>query len=300
MTQHFMATSDKTNTKIEAINYDFFGTKKTNRYLIDVYRECIEKLIVANVLIEVWAGTKRHHKHTVGKNCNFCAVFYQIYYSCIDSLYLHIRLLFSEKEPLLAASFLKAVMGLNIQDFEKHYNEKYGYKLSKTDKKAIASLLSSAPTAQADLSKLYLKRVEPYQSFSFHHPDDGKYYAVKTTTESHEGVRVVTHTKSSKFSRDLRAAKEMLDLFGSIVRQYLKVSSTYFHALKIYPESYVLETCKLLGVQLDEKALSTVVLNAEKNTEGMIHVLECSGGLHSHNGLVFAKILPNAGTNTDC
>lgn len=284
--------------KLAKINANFFGKEKTNRYLLDVFKECIEKLIITNVLIEVWAGTKRHHEHTQGKNCNFCLVFYQIYYSCIDSLFLHIRLLFSGKEPLLATAFLDSLTDLSIKDFEDYYRKEYDYTLKEADKSLIQELLLSVQATKDSLSKLYLKRVEPYQSFAFHQPVDGIYYSVKTTTEGREGVKVVTHTKNSKFRRDLRSAKEMLDLLSDIIHPYLKVSSTYYHTLKLDPKSYVFEICNLLGVEMEKKSLDNAITNATIHTEKMIHILECSGGLKSHNGLVFKKIETAFNKNT--
>lgn len=276
--------------KLAEINANFFGKENTNRYLLDVFRECIEKLIISNVLIEVWAGTKRHHEHTKGTNCSFCLMFYQIYYSGIDSLFLHLRLLFSGKEPLLASAFLDSVLDLTIKDFEDYYRKEYEYSLTKADKSLVKSLLSNVQKTKDDLSELYLKRVHPYQSFAFHQPVDGRYYTVTTKTEGREGIKVVTHTKNSKFRRDLRSAKEMLDLLSDVIHPYLKVSSTYYHTLKIDPKSYVYDISDLLGVKLDDKLLKNAITNATLHTEKMIHILDCSGGLKSHNGLVFQKI----------
>lgn len=292
----------KTNPElaIQSINNKFLGDNKTNRYLLDIYRETVEKLIVTNVLVEVWAHTKRNHTHTRGSNCSKCAVFLQIYHSCVDSVFLHLRLLFSMKEPFLADKFLIAINSLTIDDFEAYYLSKYDCVLTPNDKRSIKSLIDASLLVKPKLETLYIKRIEPYQSYVFHQQADGSYYTVNTRTEAQEGMKVVIHSKNTKFSRDLRSAKEMLDLLGGIVHQYLKVSSTYFHTLKLNPKSYVTEISELLGVELDKKTLSNVILNAEKNTEDMVHLLECSGGLKSHNGLVFAKIDSLKGQGDRC
>lgn len=286
---------------VKEINEKFFGDEKTHRYLLDVYRECAEKLIVANVLVEVWAKTKAGHGHVKGRNCNTCAVFFQIYFSCADSIFLHLRLLFSRQEPTLANAFLESVGELNIGDFEAYYYDKYDHKVSEDEQKVIEPLFPLAKDNLLKISSLYLKRVEPYQAFVFHQPKDGKYYKVTTSQRAEEGMKYVTHTLSRKFKHDLRPAKEMLDLLADVIHMYLKVSSKYYHVLKIYPQNYVKEMVWILGVeQVGEKTINDMVNNAIKNTEKMIHILECSGGLNSHNGLVFSKINSALGTDANC
>ena len=48
------------------------------------------------------------------------------------------------------------------------------------------------------------------------------------------------------------------------------------------------------------QAVEDMITNANKHTEDMIHLLECSGGLNSHNGLVFKKIELAQRTNNTC
>ena len=111
----------------------------------------------------------------------------------------------------------------------------------------------------------------------------------------------VTHTLSRKFKHDLRPAKEMLDLLAEVVHLYLKVSSKYYHVLKIYPQNYVKEMVWILGVeQVGDEAVEDMITNANNHTEDMIHLLECSGGLNSHNGLIFKKIELAQRTNNTC
>ena len=277
--------------KVEEINTKFFGDEKTHRYLLDVYRECVEKLIVANILVEVWAKTKAGHGHVKGRNCSTCAVFFQIYYSCVDSMYLHLRLLFSRKEPVLANAFLESVRDLNVEDYSSYYYSKYEHNINEDEKKVIEPIFSLAKDNLSKISDLYLKRVHSYQTFAFHQPKDGKYYKVTTGQRSDEGMTYVTHTLSLKFKHDLRPAKEMLDLLAEVIHLYLKVSSKYYHVLKINPENYVKEMVWILGVEeVGDKAIKGMITNAKAHTEDMIHLLECSGGLNSHNGLVFSKV----------
>lgn len=286
---------------VEGINEKFFGDEKTRRYLLDVYRECVEKLIVANVLVEVWAKTKSGHGHTKGRNCNTCAVFFQIYFSCVDSMFLHLRLLFSRQEPALADSFLKSVKGLVMDDYRSYYDAKYEYEINEVEQKVIEPLFPLTKDNLSKISTLYLKRIEPYQAFAFHQPKDGKYYKVTTGERAEEGMKYVTYTLSRKFKHDLRPAKEMLELLAEVIHLYLKVSSKYYHVLKIYPQNYVKEMVWILGVeQVGDEAIDNMIANATKNTEKMIHVIECSGGLNSHNGLIFKKIELAQRTNGTC
>jgi hypothetical protein len=283
-------SNSKQDLKIETINENFFGKEKTNRYIMDVYRECVEKLIITNTLIEVWARTKGAHEHTKGRNCSQCALYYQIYHSCTDSLFLHIRLLFSRKEPFLAEAFLNSINDLTVEDFKKYYDTKYEHTLNTAEIEAINELFVLAKTNLAELKSLYMKRIESYQSFAFHQPDDGKYYKVTTTQKKHQGIKFVKYDKRQKFKRDLASAKEMLDLFGDIIHAYLKLTSTYFHVLNLYPKNYVKEVTELLGVELDAKTQNDMENDVITHTEKMVHVLECSDGLNSHNGLEFVKI----------
>ena len=287
--------------KVEDINVMFFGDEKTHRYLLDVYRECVEKFIVANVLVEVWARTKAGHEHVKGRNCNKCAVFFQIYYSCVDSMFLHLRLLFSKKEPALASSFLESVMALEMEDFRKYYDDKYDHEINKEEQNVIAPLFTLADDKAQKISELYLKRVEPYQSFAFHQPKDGKYYKVTKSERADEGMRFVTHTLEKKFKRDLQPAKEMLELIAEVIHLYLRLSSKYYHVLKIYPKNYVEEMVAILGVEsVGEKTISEMITNATIATEKLIHLLECSGGLNSHNGLLVAKLQSALRSSSDC
>lgn len=288
-------------TKVEEINSMFFGDERTHRYLLDVYRECVEKFIVANVLVEVWARTKAGHEHIKGRNCNTCAVFFQIYYSCVDSTFLHLRLLFSRKEPALASSFLESVKALEMKDFKKYYDAKYDHKINKDEQKVIEPLFVLAEDNTQKISDLYLKRVEPYQAFAFHQPKDGKYYKVTTSERADEGMRFVTHTLEKKFKRDLQPAKEMLELIADVIHLYLRLSSKYYHVLKIYPKNYVDEMVSILGVEsVGEKTISEMINNATIATEKLIHLLECSGGLDSHNGLLVAKLQSALRSDSNC
>lgn len=275
---------------IQEINERFFGKEKTNRYIMHIYRDCVEKLIITNTLVEVWARTKGVHEHVKGRNCNQCAVFFQIYHSCADSLFLHLRLLFSREEPYLADTLLKSIKELDIEDFKAYYNTQYEHVLINEEIEAIKPLFTLTEENLSKLAELYMKRVEPYQSFAFHQPHDGKYYKVNTTRKKGEGIKFVTHTKKQKFKRDLAAAKDMLDLLAEVIHLYLKLSSRYFHIFTIYPQNYIKEIAALLGVELDETVVNDLINDAVKRTEKMVHILECSGGLNSHNGLEFAKV----------
>jgi hypothetical protein len=277
--------------RIETINEKYFGDKKTHRYLLDVYRECVEKLITVNVLIEVWAGTKGAHEHTKGRNCSACTVFYQVCFSCIDSLFLHLRMLFSREEYGLADSFLNEVKELSVDDFKSYYKTKYEHEVSEAEQKTIEPLFALARDSLLKISSLYFKRVEPYQAFVFHQPEGGEYYNVTIKRQKGEGINYVTHVKKGKFKRDLQAAKEMLDLAAEVIHLYLKFSSKYYHTLDIYPRTYVKEIVALLGVeQVGKEAIDDIAINATIHSKQMVHVLECSGGLKSHNGLEVAKI----------
>lgn len=276
--------------KIETINERFFGSKKTNRYLVDVYKECAEKLITTNTLLEVWGRTKGAHAHERGKNCNHCAVFFQIYYSCVDSLFLHLRLLLSKEEPFLADDFLKSVKDLSVKDFKSYYQTKYEHSVTKDEEEVIKPLFALVNTNLNKLTELYRKRIEPYQAYAFHSPENGKYYKVNTSVKKGEGIKFVTHKKQPKFKRDLSAAKEMLNLIGKVFHDYLKLTSSYYHVNKIYTENYIKEIISLLGVELNEKDLDDLVKSTAQHTKEIVHVLECSSGLSSHNGLQSIKI----------
>lgn len=277
--------------KIEEINNKYFGSERTHRYLIDVFSECVEKLIVVNVLIEVWMQTNGAHKHDNGRVCNQCKLFYQICFSCIDSLFLHLRLLFSRQEINLANAFLTDLKELITDDFTEYYDSQYNHTLSEDEKKSLDQLFELATDNLPKISDLYMKRVEPYQAFAFHQPEDGKYYKVTTAHRKGEGIKYVTHTRKGKFKRDLEAAKVMLDLIADVIHAYIRLSSSWYHAQNIYPQNYVKETIALLGVEsVSDDITSEIINNATKHTEKMVHLLECSGGLNSHNGLIFKKI----------
>lgn len=286
-------------TKIEQINEDFFGKEKTHRYLLDIYRECAEKLLISHTLADAWLRTKGAHEHTPGRNCNQCVLFFQIYDSCVDSLFLHLRLLFSREESNLADSFLKAVEDLTLDDFKAYYSINYEYDLTSNELNTIKPLPTLAGNTIPKLSKLYIKRIEPYQSYAFHRPKDGRYYEVTTTRTDGEGIKYVTHNLKSKFKKDLWAATQMLNLLSDVIHMYLKVSSTYYHTLKIYPQNYPKEILSLIGVEVGEEVLSIMLKNITQHTKKMVHLLECSGGLNSHHGLIFKK-LTRARSKEEC
>lgn len=276
--------------KIQEINDRFFGEEKTNRYIMHIYRECVDKLIITNTLVEIWSRTKGAHEHVRGKNCVQCAVFFQIYHSCVDSLFLHLRLLFSREEPYLAYALLKSIRELDIEDFNLYYSTQYKHVLINEEIKATKPLFTLATENLSKLAELYMKRVEPYQSFAFHQPYNGKYYKVNTTHEKGEGIKFVTHIKKQKFKRDLSTAKDMLDLIAEVIHLYLKLSSKHFHIFTIYPQNYTKEIIALLGVELSETVTNELIDDTFKRTEKMIHVLECSGGLNIHNSLVHKQV----------
>lgn len=276
--------------KVQEINDTFFGEEKTNRYIVHIYRECIDKLIITNTLVEVWSRTKGAHEHARGNNCVHCAVFFQIYNSCADSLFLHLRLLFSREEPCLADALLRSIGKLDIEDFKSYYITQYEHVLIDEEIKSIKPLFTLTAQNLSKLSELYMKRIEPYQSFAFHQPHNGKYYKVNTTQSKGEGIKFVTHTKNQKFKRDLAAAKNMLDLIAEVIHLYLKASSKYFHIFTIYPQNYIREISALLGVELSETVTNELTEDTVKRTKKMIHVLECGGGLNAHNGLVHGQV----------
>lgn len=276
--------------KIKVINDQYFGSERTHRYVMHVYRECVEKLIVTNTLVEVWSRTKGAHKHAKGSNCSQCSIFFQIYHSCADSLFLHLRLLFSKEEPHLANALLGLIKELSIKDFEDYYMKQYDHQLTSQEVAAIEPLFSLTARNLPKLNQLYIKRIEPYQSFAFHQPDNGKYYKVQTVHKKGEGIKFITHTRKQKFKRDLAAAKDMLNLLADVIHAYLKLSSKYFHIPAIYPQNSIDEIANLLGVDIDEKTLEDLRNDARKHTEKMVHILECGGGLNSHNRLLFERI----------
>ncbi len=276
--------------KLQKINQEFFGKERTNRYVMNIYRECVDKLITTNTLIEVWSRTKGAHEHINGRNCNQCDMFFQIYHSCTDSLFLHMRLLFSKEEPYLADAFLKTINNLNIDDFKSYYSTKYQHNLIPEEIGVIKPLPILAGENLSKISALYMKRIEPYQNFAFHQPSNGKYYKVDTTRQNGEGIKFVTHSRRQKFKRDLAAVKEMLDLFTEVIHSYLRLSSTYFHVLKVFPENYAKEMSTFIGVELSESVMSDIVNDITKHTGKMIHMLECGDGLSSHNKLEYIKI----------
>lgn len=275
---------------IEEINKEFFGNENTHRYLMDVYRECIEKLIVANTMVDVWARTKGTHTHLGKSNCVLCTVFFQIYFSCVDSLFLHLRLLFSRKELGLADSFLSKVKDLNESNFISYYTNTYSHSVTPDERELIKPLFKLADDNLTKVSELYIKRIEPYQLFVFHRPEDGKYYKVTTTRKSGEGLKRVSHIKKNKFKRDLVCAKEMLDLLGEVIHSYLKLTSKFYYTSKICPEDYVKEVIVVFGVEVEEKAKGEIIDSATKHTKSMVHVLECGSALNSHNQLMWAKL----------
>jgi hypothetical protein len=195
------------------------------------------------------------------------------------------------KEPALASAFLESVIKLDQKDFIGYYTKRYDHTLTKRELDIVEPIYSLTKENIAKISKLYLKRVEPYQAFAFHQPDDGKYYKVTTSERKSEGITQVIHTLERKFKRDLHPAKEMLELLADVIHLYLKASSKYYHVLKIDPKIYVKEIVALLGVEsMGEEDIGRIMSNAVNGSKNLVRLLECSGGLNSHNGLVTAMI----------
>ena len=278
-------SSTKQN-KIALLNDSFFGRDTTKRYVMRVYSDCLEKIILVNTINELWVRDEAHHNHVEGVGCSKCDVFSQVSYSCTDSLFLHLRLLFSREEPLLASDFLNTLSGIDKDDITVYFKMRYDYALSEAEFKNLQQVIDSADSAVGKISKIYIKRIEPYQSYVFHQQVNGRHYKVASSAiKGGSGLKIINNIKSDKFKRDLVSARDILVEFSEVLHHYKKTFCVYQNNTKINVDNYVAEITKLINACVQKDEIDQIVKVTTSHVDNLVHALECSDGLKNHNTL---------------
>ena len=215
-----------TENPIAKINNDYFGDVREKRYLMEVYKDCLEKLITCGVVNELYIIKRKskEHNHTGQGLCQSCISMSVIRDSMFDALVLSLRLLFSNKHKRLARDFLKAVAKLDRNDFESYFEQKYDYRISDKELDEVSIITSKSNDAKKNINSVYVESLNPYQSNVFHQSKDGLHYDVKHTEGEFFGMRSNMYTRSVKFERNLKPYRNML---GAVSYTHLTLPTIY-------------------------------------------------------------------------
>lgn len=273
---------------IKELESRYFGRDKTKRYMLEVYRECVDKIITANVLFELTQKHLEREEHTQGHSCQECLVLNILADSCTDSLYLHLRVLFSKQEPDMAYSFLNDVTKLKFVDFEEYFKNKYTY-----DFKESALVDTLTDTAEGNLgriSRLYLARIEPYQKFAFHQQENETHYKVSSQHTNLGGLKIIKNTRKKKYRQDISAARDMLEAFSQVVHEISKLACMHDYRQTYLVTKLAESIINLVDIETLPGERSRIIQSTKDNTSDIVHIFECGSGLNRHNQLVFMQI----------
>jgi len=277
---------------ITKINNDYFGEVREKRYLMEVYRDCLEKLITCGVVNELYIIKRKskEHDHTGQGLCQSCIGMGVIRDSMFDALVLSLRLLFSENHKRLARDFLKAVAKLDRRDFESYFKQKYDYQISNKELDDVSIIASKSNDAKKNINSVYVEHLNPYQSNVFHQSNNGLHYDVKHTEGEFFGMKSNMYTRSVKFERNLKPYRNMLGELASVIHDFTRYTTSSKFFREIYIDQYISDCIDLFSISIDEVAKENMRDLIKSSLEDHLHVLVCGDGMAKHNYLAGLRI----------
>lgn len=290
-----MTKEIRQSDKIIKIREKYFGGERDTRYILKVYRDCLEKLILSAIVTELFTINATRHTHPKNTLCRKCDILLQVSDSCYDSLYLHLRLLFSMNHKKLAHTFLEDVASLKEKDFRDYFARVHGCTLSSESINEMTTVATEATKTLAKIKKLYTKHISRYQTEVFHQSKSGRHYNVEHKVEDSDGFPINIYVRSSKFTRNPKAASDMLGLLSSCVHDYMRLTGTYYHMNTIKPEDSIKDISDLFNIEYDQSEVDKMIKLISDDLNDHIHLLECGDGLRIHNQLQFMMMKASQG-----
>lgn len=276
--------------KIKSIREEYFGKDRERRYILQVYKICVEKLIVSNLITELLIANTNQHDHTNKVLCRACKTMFELRDSCFDSLYLHLRLLFAKGNKKLAHQFLSEVSNLTLNDYMEYFLESYSYALSAQNKGKLGKLSQQSKDALATIEKLYKESIGPYQMNAFHQADDGVHYDVKHEVGDWFGLPSNIYTRSSRFSRNPKPVREMLGVLVTVLHDFMRMTGIHYYLDEVKVEPIARDSIGLFNIRIDEATISKSIAEMDSSLKDHLHILDCGDGLSLHNQLQFLMI----------
>ena len=279
-----------TENLIIKINNDYFGEVREKRYLMEVYRDCLEKLITCGVINELYILQRKDHDHSGQGLCQSCTNLKVIRDSMFDALILNLRLLFSVNHKRLAHDFLKSVARLDRKDFESYFKQKYDYDISEKELDDVCTIAHNSNNAKEKINSVYVARLNPYQSNVFHQSNDGLHYDVEHTEGEFFGMKSNMYKRSVKFERNLKHYRDMLGELAAVIHDFTRYTTSSKFFREIYIDRYILDCIDLFNITVDEAARENMRELITNDLEEHLHVLKCGEGQAKHNYLAGLRI----------
>ena len=272
------------------INNDYFGEVREKRYLMEVYRDCLEKLITCGVVNELYILRLKDHDHSGQGLCQSCTNMSVIRESMFDALILNLRLLFSVKHKRLAHDFVKSVAKLDREDFKTYFNQKYDYDISDKELDVISVIAVNGNNAKEKINGIYTERLNPYQENVFHQSNSGLHYEVEHTVGEFFGMKSNVYKRSVKFERNLKHYRDMLGELASVIHDFTRYTTSSKFFREIYIDRYILDCIDLFSISVDEATKEDIRNLIASDLEDHLHVLKCGEGMSKHNYLTGLRI----------
>ena len=279
-----------TDNRISKINEQYFGDIREKRYLMEVYRDCLEKLITCGLINELYILRLKDHDHSGQGLCQSCSNLRVIRDSSFDALVLNLRLLFSPNHKRLASDFLKATSRLNDQDFVDYFKVAYDYDVSVDEISNLTGIAEASSEASERINTLYVDKLNPYQSNIFHQSSSGRHYQIEHTEGEFLGMKSNIYKRSVKFERNLKNFRDMLGQFAKIVHNYMRFTTSSKFLREIYIDQYILEGIGLFNLNIQDSDSERIRDQIKDDLEEHLHVLVCGDGSSKHNYLSSLRI----------